>query len=239
MGDKLPSRDAAMAKLVEKQMRNWELRKAQRLALPEPQRREVEDFIAISRAVGAGGGELARKLGNLLDWPVFDKEILGAMAGDDDLRRALYASMDERDLGWCEETLRALMQPGFVKNDYFHRLTRTILSLARQGAAVFLGRGAHLILPQDRGFRVRLVAPLRKRIQRLAELWDLTFEQAHADLERIERERAEFVRRHFPTATGDEPRHDLTINLARFSVDQAVDLVVSGRRMVGGAAESA
>ena len=228
-----------MARLVEKQMRNWELRKAQRLAVPEPQRREVEDFIAVSRAVGAGGGELARKLGKLLDWPVFDKEILGAMAGDDELRRGLYSSMDERDLGWCEETLRALMQPEFVKNDYFHRLTKTILSLARQGAAVFLGRGAHLILPPDRGFRVRLVAPLEKRIQRLARLRNLTLGEARGELERIERDRTEFLRHHFPAQKVDATRHDLTINLARFSVDQAVDLVLSTRRMVAGGSESA
>ena len=52
MGAKRASSDAALAKLVERQMRNWELAKTQRLAVAEPQRREVEDFIAISLAVG-------------------------------------------------------------------------------------------------------------------------------------------------------------------------------------------
>ena len=232
MAGKLPSNEPAVAKLVEKQMRNWELRKAQRLAVPEPERDEVEDFIAISRAVGAGGRELARKLGEALAWPVFDKEILDAMAGSDEFRRALYDSMDERDLGWCEETLRWLMQPEFVKNDYFHRLTKTILSLARQGQGVFLGRGAHLILPQDRGFRVRLVAPLEKRIQYLAEVQNLTLAQARADVERIERERAEFIRHHFRSETADATCHDLTLNLDRISLDQAVELVLATQALV-------
>ena len=233
MAGKLPSHDPAVAKLVEKQMRNWELGKAQRLAVPEPKRHEVEDFIAISRAVGAGGRELARKLGQKLDWPVFDKEILDAMAGDDEVRRALYDSMDERDLGWCEEAFRSLMQPEFVKNDYFHRLTRTILSLARQGRGVFLGRGAHLILPQDRGFRVRLVAPLDKRIGRFARVQNLTVAQARAEVRRIEDERAEFIRHHFRTETSDATCHDLTLNVDRISLDHAVELVLSTRALVG------
>jgi len=85
--------------MVEKQMRNWELAKAQRLTVPEPRRAEVEDFIAISRSVGAGGNSVAVVLGEALGWPVFDKEILQTMAGDDAIRREIYASMDERDIG--------------------------------------------------------------------------------------------------------------------------------------------
>lgn len=232
MGAKRASSDAALAKLVEKQMRNWELGKAQRLAVAEPQRREVEDFIAISRAVGTGGRELAGKVGEALAWPVFDKEILNAMAGDDVLRRQIYASMDERDLSWTEETLRALLQPEFARNDYFHRLTQTILSLARQGHAVFLGRGAHLILPPGRGFRVRLVAPFEMRLRRFAEEFELSPDQAREGLLRIENERADFLRKHFRIDTADETRHDLTVNLERFSPDQAVDLVLSTRELI-------
>ena len=114
-----PSHNPTAAKLVERQMRNWELARAQRLSVPAPQREEVEDFIAISRNAGAQGKVVAAELGEKLGWPVFGREILDVMAGDDDLRRQIYASMDERDLSWYEETLRALMQPEFVKNDYF------------------------------------------------------------------------------------------------------------------------
>ena len=116
-----PPRDAAAARLVERQMRNWELARAQRLSVPAPQRKEVEDFIAVSRAVGAGGVEVAARLGEALSWPVFDREILDVMAGDDEMRRQVYASMDERDMSWFEETASSLLQPEVVKNDYFHR----------------------------------------------------------------------------------------------------------------------
>ncbi len=232
MSAKGASSHSALAALVEKQMRNWELAKAQRGAVPEPEREEVEDFIAISRAVGAGGREVAAQLGATLGWPVFDKEILDAMAGDDSLRRQVYASMDERDTSWSEETLRVLLQPDFVRNDYFHRLTQSVLSLARQGHSVFLGRGVHLILPAQYGFRVRLVAPLDMRLARFAGEHGVSVEAARERLARIENERRDFLKRHFRVENADATRHDLTINLERLSTTQAVDIILSTREML-------
>lgn len=224
-----PSYNPAAAKLVERQMRNWELARAQRLSVPAPQRKEVEDFIAISRNAGARGKAVAAELGEKLGWPVFGREILDVMAGDDGLRRQIYASMDERDLSWYQETLRALTQPEFIKNDYFHRLTETVLSLARQGHAVFLGRGADMILPRTIGFRVRLVAPSELCAENFAKHHDLTPDQARLEVGRLEQERSEFIRNHFRVDAADLTRHDLIINMERFTSGQAVELILSGR----------
>ena len=223
-----PSYNPAAAKLVERQMRNWELARAQRLSVPAPQREEVEDFIAISRNAGARGKAVAAELGEKLGWPVFGREILDVMAGDDDLRRRVYASMDERDLNWYQETLRALTQPEFVKNDYFHRLTETVLSLARQGHAVFLGRGTDMILPRTIGFRVRLVAPSELCVKNFAIQRKLTPDQARVEVSRLEKERSEFIRNHFRIDAADSTRHDLMINMERFTPRQAVELILSG-----------
>jgi len=223
------SRNPAIARFVEKQIRNWELARRQRPGALTGETQEVHDFVAISRAVGAGGKELATKLGQELDWPAFDKEILDAMAGDDALRRRIYDSMDERDMTWCEETLKALLQPGFSRNDYFHRLTETVLSLARQGPGVFLGRGVHLILPRNRGFRVRLVAPVEQRVAYLAKSLGLSIEDARTEMVRTEENRATFLLNHFRVPTDDATLHDLTINMERFSLDQAVSLILTTR----------
>ena len=227
------SHDPGVAKLVERQMRNWELARAQRVTVPEPQRKEVESFVCISRCVGAGGKEVASLLAEKLGWPVFDKEILDRMAGDDELRRQVYESMDERDVSWYEETLRSLMQREFVKNDYFHKLSTTVLSLARQGHAVFLGRGIDQILPRTIGFRVRLVAPLEQCIERYARLFSLTLGEARGEVVRLEQQRSEFIRRHFGIGAGEATRNDLLINMARWTPAQAVELILSARKILG------
>ena len=227
------SRDTSVAKVLERQMRNWELARAQRRTVPQVQRPEVEEFIAVSRGVATGGGEVAAHVGEQLGWPIFDKEILDLMAGDDTLRRQLYTSMDERDLGWCEEALRSLMHHEFVKNDYFRRLTETVLSIARQGHAIFLGRGCDLILPRHIGFRVRLIAPIASCVAQYAHEHDLTKDAATDEIRRIEEDRNTFIRNRYNVDPGDPTRFDLTINMERFSPSEAVELILCARKDLG------
>ncbi len=222
-----------IAKLAERQMRNWEIARTQKKTSETQIHAGVEDFVSISRDVGADANQIGFMLAERLGWPVFDKEILRAMAGDDTTRERIYASMDERDIGWCEESLRALMQPEFVKNDYFRQLTKTLLALARQGNAVFVGRGADLILPRETGLRIRIATPLATRIQGAAEARNLSKEAALKEILQIEEERAGYFRQHFNVDVNDSGRFDIVINLTRTTPDQAVDLILSARKILG------
>lgn len=218
---------AAMERLVERQMRNWELARTQRLDAERAAGQEVADFICISRMVGAGGGGVAQAVSERLGWPLFDRELLQSMAGDDGIRKQIYASMDERDVGWCEETLRSLMQPEFGRNDYFHRLTETVLGIARQGNAVFMGRGIDLILPRDLGLRVRLNAPSEVCVHNYAQRGRTTLEHARSEIHRLEREQSDFIRRYFRIEPSSVDRFDMLINLATITPRTAANLVVA------------
>ncbi len=223
------SADPALSRLVEKQLRNWEIGRTQRLTVPAARRREVEDFVCVSRIAGVDDRQVAVLLAERLGWPLFGRELLEAMAGDDRQRRQLYASMDERDLGWFEQTMGVLMGR-FVRNDYFHRLCETVLSLARQGSCVFLGRGVDLMLPGDRGFRVGLLAPLEQRIRACAEERGVNAAAARREVERLDQDRREFFRHHFHRDANDPLRHDLIVNLGRFTAAEAVELILQARR---------
>ncbi len=228
---RLASGNRDIARLVEKQLRNWELGRQQRLATVVSSPRLAEDFVCISRQVGIHGEAVAERVGAALGWPVFGREVLEAMAEDDEHRRRIYTSMDERDLGWWEETLRSLMEGEFVRNDYYNRLCETLLSLASQAESVFLGRGADLILPREQGFRVRLVAPKTERLGGLQRAAALSADKAELEIERIEQERARFFQRHFGVAPDDPMRYDITVNLARFSLDQAAGVILQARSL--------
>jgi cytidylate kinase len=226
--------DSNIAKLVEKQMRNWEIARQQRLEV-ERGRPEtaMADFVTVSRAVGSRGTEVAQALAQRLDWPLFDKEILQHMARDDRLRAQLYENMDERDTSWIESVAQWLLHGELRHDDYFHRLTETVLALARQGPAVFLGRGVDFFLPQDRGLRVRFLAPEELRVREFARQNQCDEKTARAEIERIERERVDFIRRHFGKAKADPTRFDLLINLGRVSEDDAVELILAALRLRG------
>lgn len=217
---------------VERQLRNWELAKAHRRHTEEKTGPpEVQDFVAISRSVGSGGSDVARELGRRLGWSVFDKELLHAMAGNDEMRERLYQEMDERDMSWIESMLRYLFQGQSNPHDSFSRLAKTVLTLARGGHAVFLGRGADLILPGDRGLRVRIDAPRAQRVDRFAAREEIDPDDAEKAIDKIEAEREEYLRKHFRGDLLDVDRFDLMINLGHFSVEQAVDLIIAAMRV--------
>ena len=234
MDGKQPLSGSEFDKLIDRQMRRWEMARAQCLEQREVKAtKTVQDFVAFSRQVGSSGAEVARLLAERLDWPLFDKEILHVMAGDDRVRERLYEQMDERDVGWMEQTLRWLLEGDFRVEDYFHRLTETVLALAWQGHAVFLGRGVDLILPRDRGLRVRIVALREWRVRRYAERLKLGEALALTQVERIDRERADFIRRYFRKPLDDISRYDLTINAEQFKTTESVDLILAALRMRG------
>ena len=224
--------DSHVSQLIEKQMRNWELARAQKLEdLPEEARPEVQDFVCVSRMVGVDGRAVAAELGKKLGWPVFDRELLDEMAGDSFNRKAIYSSMDERDLTWSEEIMRGFFETTFVKNDYFQRLCETVLLLARKGHTVFLGRGVDLVLPRRLGTRVRLTAPWKVRVASLAAQRGVDEAAAQAEIARVEEERTRFFERHFRVATEDPARYDLTLNMQSFTAAQAAELILKAREL--------
>lgn len=222
-----------LARIVEKQMRNWELARSQRPSAPASGGPSVAHFVTISRMVGAGGRQLALALGERLNWPIFDQEILQAMAGDDQVRRRLFHELDERDQGWIEDTLRWVYEGQFGRDAYFARLSETVLALARQGPAIFLGRGVDLILPREYGLRVYLVATFEDCANRLAARDGISPALARAEVDRIQHERSDFLRQHFGKRASEPARHDLVLNTSRFSLAEARDLVTAALQIKG------
>jgi len=225
------------AKIVEEQMKKWELGRPRARHLrgqPSASREEeIHDFITIANDVGGGGGDVGALLGERLGWPVFDREILTAMANEDALRTRLYQAMDERDMSWVEETARSVLHDNFHKNDYFHRLTETLYCLARQGPAVFVGRASDLILPKSKGLRVKVIVSEQRRIQNFAEHNGLSPKEAARQIERINRDRANFIYKHFHLDLNEPTRFDLLINLERFTASQTVDVILAAARIRG------
>jgi len=216
---------------LDKQMRAWEDAKRLRLSKPRDQRSQIEDCICISREVGAGGSHIARLLGEKLSWAVFDQELLHMMAGDDDARERVYSCMDEHDTSWLESMLQSFTVPEMGLDDYLHKLTRAVYAIARQGHAVFLGRGANRMLPRESILSVRLIAPLELRVGRYAERRGIDRSAAHREIEHIESERAHFFKRHFHLRVEDPDNYDLVINTGRFDPETVAELIAQAWRM--------
>lgn len=223
----IADRSPSLQRIVERQLRNWELQSHQRRA-EASHKPFILDFVTVSRELGSRGEQLAAEVGRRLGWKVYDRELIEAMAGDEQCRRALYDTLDERQSNWIDGLLVLCAPETNARvNDYVHQLCRTVLTIAHNEHAIFVGRGAHLVLPPDVGVRVRAYAPLEDRIATLAAERGVSHDEARHEIRRLEQERQSFFRREFGVDPDSLDRFDLLLNLSRLSIEQAGGIVVA------------
>lgn len=183
--------------------------------------------IAISRETGTHDTEIAHRLGERLGWQVYDHELLERMASDMHVRVGLLENVDERCVNWLQEATTMLSNvPNVRESQYVRQLVETTLTLGMEGRAVFVGRGAALILLPESTLRVALMAPLEHRIVTVMNERQLTHTQAGRYVAENDRRRAQFAKAHFCKEGIDPHLFDVVLNTARLSVDDCVELVV-------------
>ncbi len=203
---------------------------------PSPTRRrktnERQLTVAISREVGSLGSEVAQELGKRLDWPVYDREILDLIAKRAVLRTELLESIDEQDSDWFSETVRSLGHPNELSRaGYFYHLTKVLAALASHGMCVIVGRGVTSMLPASSTLKLRVIAPLEQRIERIAQQKQISRSDAEVTVHRVDRARREFVSRHFHRDVGDPHGFDLVLNSERFTLVELAEMAAVAVRM--------
>jgi cytidylate kinase len=150
--------------------------------------------VAISREVGARGGEVARRLAAKTRWPLYDSELLGYSSQDPAAIDSLLAELPAEAGPWIDRRMETLHRLGLLNSDpSFEAVSRLILALAAKGDAVFVGRGAGFILPRETTLHVRMIAPLEDRISYMSQWLRLSRAEAAVQVATREAKRAEFL----------------------------------------------
>jgi cytidylate kinase len=190
--------------------------------------------ICISREVGCGGVKFARllaaefeKLSVCTKWKVISKEILTESARELDMDRdKLRQIMKEGERGVFDEILAAFSDKRF-KSD--RKISKTLADLIRSfaidGHCIIVGRAGHIFARDiEKSLLVRLTASKEWRIKQIMEKNNLNLREAIEFIDKTEKERQNF-RRYFSQATSAEDEFDLTINISRISIPDAIDLI--------------
>ncbi|HQU45569.1 MAG TPA: cytidylate kinase-like family protein [Pirellulales bacterium] len=189
--------------------------------------------ITISRESGAGGAAVARELGRLLEWPVYDRELLEHIAKQAGLRSELLESLDEKRTHWLTEILESFGRTSPMSGaSYARHLAETILALASHGHCVIVGRGSTAIVPPRSSLRVRLVAPLDDRTERICKRLGVSKVAASEHVRFNDAHREGFVNDYFHHNVGDPHDYDLIINTSRFSVEESARLIIDALRQI-------
>jgi Cytidylate kinase-like family len=165
---------------------------------------------------------------------VYDYELLERVASDMGLRTSLLESVDERRQSWLLESTAAFMSaptkgdwgPLVTQSEFVHHLVKVMLALSLHGECVIVGRGAALVLPAETTLRVRLVAPVRWRVEMLRRNLGLSEHDAARQLRTIDRARTDFARDHFLKDPAATTNYDLILNALHLSVGQRAELIV-------------
>ncbi len=188
--------------------------------------------ITVSREFGAQGAALADRLSDRLEFSLWNKEIVQAIAEDANASEKIMASLDERRQKKVEDAvLGALMGSKVTNVQYVRSLMRLIQVIGMHGSAVIVGRGANFICRPDRTLRVRVIAPLADRAARYGRLQGIPDRKARQEVTRRDAERAEFVEHSFHRRVDEAAAYDLVLNSSTFSVDEMRELVLGSYRL--------
>jgi cytidylate kinase len=227
--------ESALLFAVERARRNWQTRQQAGAGQTRPESPAPRPFsIALSREAGTQGSAVAKEVGRLLGWQVYDRELLEKIAHDMDLRTSLLQSVDERQQSWMLEVAEAFLsapekgdwgllvdESGFVQH-----LIKTVLALGVHGECVIVGRGAAFILPPETTLRVRLVGPIPERIAAWSRQYGISEKAAAQQVRTLDRQRTDFVQDHFRKDSTDPRNYDLVLNTPRLSVARSAEVIV-------------
>jgi cytidylate kinase len=177
-------------------------------------------WITFSRQMGTNGSEIARKVAAELGYRLYDTKAINHMARE----LGFLGSVREID-----EKTPPLLQRIFSRKPmvYLERLYSVIYELAKQGDAVFLGRGSHILLRDfPCALHVRVTASLETRIRALMAQ-GLNRDAAARAITHSDGEREAFVRFAFGVDWEDPSRYDIVLNMDKLSVPMGVRTVLS------------
>lgn len=219
---------AVMDRMVQSQVDKW--RKLLDRALK--QGLKIENFkggpvITISRDPGAGGSDIARRLAKALGLDLIGGQIIQHVADSAKMSRRVIESLDEREVTFRETLLSSLFGenrpwPG----EYLHHLTRVIGTIGIFGNVIIVGRGANFVLPKDRVFRVRIIAPMELRIQYFMEDRGYTRAESEQFVVKKENNRKAFARKYFNADVADPQHYDIIINTEKISMAAATEAII-------------
>lgn len=196
--------------------------------LPKYAAKEPKKLITISRRMGAGGREIANKVGDALGCTVWDREIVNVLASQSggDYQARMFESLDEKTQGVIDELVSDFFGQ-VTQHTYHYLLPRAIFTIA-QSDAVFLGRGANLLLPQ--AFHVRITGSMGNRIHRIMDREKLSREAAEEKIRESDHQRETFLKEfaHSINIKKYRNKDDLLINTDRITSDEAASIILHG-----------
>ncbi len=175
----------------------------------------------ISRQYGSGGSKLAIKLAELSGYQLVWREVINQAAiqiGSPDMALAV---IDELGLlGICPDDETCAK--------YRDAIRQAVISKAKQGNVVIVGRASQLILKDFSScLRIKVIASPYTRIKNVQETKRVNEKAAKAQILGSDRNRQDFIKKFYGVDWNDPALYDLTINTDHFDLNSIAQWMIN------------
>ena len=185
-----------------------------------------QTILSIGREFGSAGHEIAQKLADYYQLPLYDHNLLDEIAaskgldsrelqGHDEVRRNRLFNRNVRGMDSSPAYNLALLQFDFLREK------------AESGESfVVVGRCSETILKGNEGFvSIFVLGDWEAKRERIMRLYNLSPEEAEHMMSRKDWERKSYHNYYCKGKWGDSRNYDLSINSSRLGVEGTVDLL--------------
>lgn len=218
-----------MQDLISERINNWEsgnTKYAKNVRDEEIKSTVPRLVVTISREAGCGGYAIGEMLSSKLGLVQYGREIVELIAKDKKISARVVSTLDEKGESelthWINDVVLGSKLSSFA---YLMSLKRVVFTIATHGNAVILGRGGNFLVPPEKRIAIRLVAPLETRLKNIMERTGYTEKGAQTYIEKIDKERRQFIRKYFERDIADPTLNDVVINTAAVKPEAIVKIV--------------
>lgn len=189
---------------------------------------EIKPFITFSREAGSGGRVIAKEVAKRLGFKYYDKKLIELTAKKAKKRKELIGALDEKDRGFVNDLVHSLLNPDYVpEEDYIKNLFEVVLSVARAGNCVLIGRGSNFITSQYGGLHVRIIAPFLVRAGYTAQYEGYSIYEARERMKKFDKERKDFIKQYFGKDPSNANFYDVVINTTYLRKKEATEIILA------------
>lgn len=188
----------------------------------------MKKIITISREFGAGGGEIGKKLADILGYEFYSKEIILRAAYEHDIDIASMEKWDEKvpaNFGFAQSLFDFYNKP--LSEKLFEAQKKVIMEIGEKGNCVILGRNANSILKEfDNSLHAFISAdPLWRRDRLTDKMPDYSLAKISEKIRSVDRTRKKYCAHYTNTVFGMSDYYDICLHSSHLGIDQCVDIL--------------
>lgn len=176
-------------------------------------------IITISRGSKSGGLEIAERLAKRLDCESVSREILVKVAEDYGVaEKELNLAMEKPPRFWERSTQNRRLYLTFIRS--------ALLEYAKNGCMVYHGHAGQFLLGDiDWVLKVRLIAPLERRVAIVMDSMGLNHDEAVQRIKKLDENRQRWTKFLYNEDWTDPSHFDIVVNLHTMTLETACDMI--------------